>query len=39
MTNLKRALTVAILTLCSWIVLFLAIYGAVRLWERILYGL
>ena len=35
MTNLKRAFTVAFLTLCAWIVLILAIYGAVRLGERI----
>lgn len=35
MTNLKRAWTVAILTLCCWTVLILAIYRAVRILERV----
>jgi hypothetical protein len=35
MSNLRRAWTVAVLTLCCWIVMILAIYGAVRLYDRI----
>jgi hypothetical protein len=36
MSNLKRAWTVAVLVVSTWIVLILAIYGAVRIAERIL---
>jgi hypothetical protein len=39
MTNLKRAWTVAVLVVSTLIVMILAIYGAVRIAERILYGL
>lgn len=35
MTNLKRFFTVLGLTLASWVILILAIYGAVRLYDRI----
>lgn len=35
MTNLKRFFTVLGLTLASWVILILAIYGAVRIAERI----
>jgi hypothetical protein len=34
MTNLKRFFTVLGLTLASWVILILAIYGAVRLYDR-----
>ena len=36
MTNLKRGIIVAFLTVCAWIVLFLALYGAFRVWERVI---
>jgi len=36
MSNLKRAFTVAFLTVCTWIVLILAIYGAMRIWDRMI---
>jgi hypothetical protein len=35
MTNLKRFFTVLGLTILSWAILILAIYGAVRIAERI----
>jgi len=36
MSNLKRAWTVAVLVVSTWIVMILAIYGAVRILERVL---
>ena len=35
MSNLKRAFTVAFLTVCAWIVVLLALYGAMRIFDRI----
>jgi hypothetical protein len=35
MTNLKRAFLIAFLTVSAWIVVILAIYGAMRIAERI----
>ena len=35
MSNLRRAWTVAVCVVSTWIVLILAIYGAVRLYDRI----
>ena len=35
MTKLKRAFLIAFLTVSAWIVVILAIYGAMRIAERI----
>lgn len=32
--RMKRLVTIAVLLIVSWAICFLAVYGAVRLWER-----